>query len=1561
MSLRVVRNHGLLVAAIGLIPGMMWQPVVAQTIVPGGDTGTQVIRNGDRLDIQGGAISGDGSNLFHTFEQFNVLTGETANFLSAPQIQNILGQVVGGNASMINGILQVTGSNANLFLLNPAGIVFGPNATLNVPGAFTATTANGVGFDGGWFGGTTNDYQALVGSPNSFIFATSTTSQPGIVFNAGNLAVGDRQSLNLIGGMTVNTGSLSAPGGQITIAAVPGETENLVLVRINQSGMLLSLDILPSEWTEANQNPFLNSSLNLINPLTLPELLTGGTVSDATNIRINPDGTVSLTGSNLRISTETGTTIVTGQVSVSTENGMGGSVTAIGEKVGVIGAQIDASGSLGGGDVRIGGDYQGNGLLPTAARTFVSNDAMIRADASSGNGGRVIVWADELTGFYGQISARGGENFGNGGFAEVSGKENLIFNGLVDLTAPNGIWGTLLLDPWKITISNAADNPPGLANDFLNTLESTPGNQDITISVATLEKQSGDILIQATHEIEILDDISLTFNQPGSITFTAENNITIAPGVSLTFNSASSVKFIADSDNKLGGAFSMDPTQSITASGADVTISGAQITVGTIDTSGKGTNSPGGDITLTANGILNANSGNITTGQLNSSATGNASAGNISLTSTNGNITVNADVKANEDAVNSSTTGQGTSGNIILTVNGTGNIDTTNATLNSSTKNGTAGTIDLITQGGDIITGALNASSTSSNSTAGNINIDAVTGSANVTGTVSSNNLTVRGSEIDFTGGANTVKGTGNLQLQSPDNNQDIAIAVPNPAPEALDLSATDLAALAAGFQEIIIGGPDTDGDRTITLGDAATFRSPVHIQGGETLIGPNRDTIWTITGSDSGTLSGYDEGLKFSLIENITGGNQADTFNFNENGSISGVVNGAAGTDSLNAAETAINPDQLSSIETTCLTPTCNPDHPDHPDHLNEPGKPSGAAKTEPPPPLDLQFVLDQEPTEASESTEVSEPNNGSEPIDDPETIVEPNTESLPSQISTAEPTIVTEPIAQTTTNQAEPTVVAEPTPETIATPETTLVSEPTPVPEATSVTTAIATPPTQPTTEASAQIPSETAPVVGANNPEYSLQNQGIQANISNQETSPDFVFNSGLQIEPIYPFTNSREPQISIDDSLSLSLQAPRLDLGNRQELEQLINRGQLERAVEMGDRLFTEEFWDYLRPDMNRSYLSFATIQLQLQKIAKDTGNQSAIVYIFMRQNNLDLILVPPVGNPIYKNVPVESKEFILNQVEKFQTEITDPIYRQTNTYLSSAQELYQLMIAPLDAELEKLKTDTIIFSVDAGLRTLPLAALNDGEKFLVEKYSLSLTPSLHLLDPRYQDIQNSRVLAMGISEFPDKNPLPAVPVELQTIAQKWSVETVFGQSATLENLRRLRSKANPSIIHIATHAQFKSGQLNNSYIQLSDQPLRLDQMPELNWNQPPVELLVLSACRTAIGDQETEYGFAGLAVQSGVKSALASLWYANDAATLGLMSEFYAHLRSTPIKAEGLRQAQIAMLQGELSLTDGFLVGTFGKVELPPALKELGNRNLNHPYYWSGFTMIGSPW
>src|ERR671933_482162 len=142
-------------------------------------TGTLVTPNGNRFDIQGGTQAG--SNLFHSFLQFGLSEGQIANFLSNPNIQNILGRVTGGDASIINGLIQVTGGNSNLYLMTPAGIVFGAGASLNVPAAFTATTANGIGFGDNGFNATgTNDYSALVGTPSTFAF---TTNQPGSIIN----------------------------------------------------------------------------------------------------------------------------------------------------------------------------------------------------------------------------------------------------------------------------------------------------------------------------------------------------------------------------------------------------------------------------------------------------------------------------------------------------------------------------------------------------------------------------------------------------------------------------------------------------------------------------------------------------------------------------------------------------------------------------------------------------------------------------------------------------------------------------------------------------------------------------------------------------------------------------------------------------------------------------------------------------------------------------------------------------------------------------------------------------------------------------------------------------------------------------------------------------------------------------------------------------------------------------------------------------------------------------------------------------------------------------------
>jgi hypothetical protein len=464
----------------------------------------------------------------------------------------------------------------------------------------------------------------------------------------------------------------------------------------------------------------------------------------------------------------------------------------------VIGGNIDASGANGGGTVLIGGDYQGKGIVPNATRTLVNSDSVINADSLlDGDGGRVIVWANDITGFYGSISAGGGINSGNGGFVEVSGKQDLIFDGTANLNAPNGNAGTLLLDPTDITISNAPSSPGVdaqltqtsqiLQNDF------SPVPGAITISQTTLEglPSTANVLIEATNDITIG---TLTGNQ---LTFIPDGN-----GGSITFR--------ADADDNGVGSFSMDTTQSLRASGRAVTISGAIVTVGDIDTSFAG--SSGGAITVTATdgnlttgnllttGIqggsggaisLNATTGNITTGTLTTRSTGSVgsgSGGTISLNAVNGSIrTNNLDSSASATQfignggnvllnagngitingdVNSSTGGgsaqvQGDGGTITLNSIG-GSIDTSNAPLNSSSANGNGGAIALQAQG-NITTNAINTASVinnqAGNGTGGAISLTSTGGAIDTSlGTLASFGQTAGAIALDAAGDVTTAQ-----------------------------------------------------------------------------------------------------------------------------------------------------------------------------------------------------------------------------------------------------------------------------------------------------------------------------------------------------------------------------------------------------------------------------------------------------------------------------------------------------------------------------------------------------------------------------------------------------------------------------------------------------------------------------------------------------------------------------------------------------------------------------------------------------------------------------------
>ena len=128
-----------------------------------------------------------------------------------------------------------------------------------------------------------------------------------------------------------------------------------------------------------------------------------------------------------------------------------------------------------------------------------------------------------------------------------------------------------------------------------------------------------------------------------------------------------------------------------------------------------------------------------------------------------------------------------------------------------------------------------------------------------------------------------------------------------------------------------------------------------------------------------------------------------------------------------------------------------------------------------------------------------------------------------------------------------------------------------------------------------------------------------------------------------------------------------------------------------------------------------------------------------------------------------------------------------------------------------------------------------------------------------------------------------------------------------------------------------------------------------------WQQEPkVELIVLSACKTALGDNQAELGFVGLTLQTGIKTALGSLWYVSDESSLALMTKFYEQLKTAPVKSEALRQAQLGMLKGQVRIERGKLrLDEQHLLPLPPELADLGNVNLSYPYYWSAFTMTGN--
>ncbi|NEO87600.1 MAG: CHAT domain-containing protein [Spirulina sp. SIO3F2] len=406
--------------------------------------------------------------------------------------------------------------------------------------------------------------------------------------------------------------------------------------------------------------------------------------------------------------------------------------------------------------------------------------------------------------------------------------------------------------------------------------------------------------------------------------------------------------------------------------------------------------------------------------------------------------------------------------------------------------------------------------------------------------------------------------------------------------------------------------------------------------------------------------------------------------------------------------------------------------------------------------------------------------------------------------------------------------------------------------------------------------------------------------------------------------------------------------------RDRVSELLANNQICEAIVTLDQYHTQNLAQYFGRFPAEKVISCTQMQQRL-------AAESALLYVFAQMDKLHLIALTAEDEPSHYELPL-SKDALLAELTHFQHTLTNPVLRRSENFLSSAQQLHQWMVEPLRPEFEEKGIRNILFGLDDGLRMLPIAALHDGEQFLIEQYQTTLIPSFTLTPTHRSQLQDASVLALGISAFEDLAPLPAVPVELASIKRRFPNGTSLRNAqATLDNFQQQLQAQATQIVHLATHGNFQPGQAENSYIQFWDNQLDLKQIETVAWADAAVELLVLSACQTALGDTAMEYGFAGLAVQAQVGAAVAGLWGANDTATLALMSEFYRQLSLGQPKGEALRQAQLALLNGIVRLEDKQLAGISDNTALPSELQELGDRTFWHPYYWSAFTLIGNPW
>ena len=328
-------------------------------------------------------------------------------------------------------------------------------------------------------------------------------------------------------------------------------------------------------------------------------------------------------------------------------------------------------------------------------------------------------------------------------------------------------------------------------------------------------------------------------------------------------------------------------------------------------------------------------------------------------------------------------------------------------------------------------------------------------------------------------------------------------------------------------------------------------------------------------------------------------------------------------------------------------------------------------------------------------------------------------------------------------------------------------------------------------------------------------------------------------------------------------------------------------------------------------------------------------QAAVIYPIILPDRLEVILSLPNQGLRHYSQPLTPQE-VEEVTKSMRRTVTN---RLRKNFLPSAIQVYDWLIRPIEKDLAQADVETLVFVLDGVLRNIPMAALYDGEQYLVEKYSIAVTPGLELLESQPLELTEVKVLTVGLSEGRQGfNPLPGVEVELSKIGTHVESEVLLNDSFTENNVQVAMDAISYPIVHFATHGTFSSN-AEDTFILTWDDKINVHELNSLLRTNDlasakPIELLVFSACETANGDQRAALGIAGIAVRAGARSTIASLWSVNDQATSEFMVKFYQGLANPEVtKAQALRDAQLSILQD-------------------PQYR-------GHPYFWAPFILVGN--